>query len=83
MNRLQLHNGQNHQHKSKQLIINQLLSHICYIFQNIHEAITKIPKNVLQEANPTDGLDTSIDRSILQIIKTSDLFTIISKIWYR
>ena len=35
----------------------------------MHEAITQIPKNILQEANSMDGLDASIDRTIQQIKK--------------
>ena len=30
----------------------------------MHEAITQIPKTILQESNSTDGLDASIDRNI-------------------
>ena len=41
----------------------------------MHEAITKIPKKILQEANSIDGLDAIIGIIIQIIIKSSDIFT--------
>ena len=48
--------------------ISLFLSQIFSIIKNTHEAITQIPKNILQEDNLIDGLDAIIDR-IIQLIK--------------
>ena len=63
--------------------ISQFLSQICSILRNTHEDITRIPKTILQEANPTGGMDTSIDRIIQRTEKRSDIFASISNIWAR